>query len=94
MCFDCWASEWGLMAVVIAQCGEWRHLDAALFLLCQGFTQQEAADVIGVRRSAVCHWVRHLRRRPEDVPEWLLRVRAGRGVTEDGQFVSGATRRG
>jgi len=72
MCFDCWASEWGMMAQVIAQGGDWQPLDAALFLLCQGFTHQEAADVIGVGRKTVYNWIRMLRRRPGLTPDWLL----------------------
>ena len=71
MCFDCWASEWGLMTQVIDRGGNWRPIDAALFLLCQGFNHREAADLIGVRRKTVYNWVRLLRRKPELLPEWL-----------------------
>ncbi|HUS92087.1 MAG TPA: helix-turn-helix domain-containing protein [Phycisphaerae bacterium] len=72
MCFDCWASEWGMMVEVIERGGNWQPLDAALFLLCQGFNHREAADLIGVHRNSLYGWIRHLRRRPELTPDWLL----------------------
>ncbi len=76
LCFDCWASEWGQMQMVMARGGRWETFDAALFLLCQGFTHQEAADALGVCRDTVCNWIRMLRRRPDLTPDWLLE-RAG-----------------
>jgi len=72
MCFDCWASEWGMMDLVMRRGGNWEQLDAALFLLCQGFSHSEAAHVLGVGRKTVFNWVRRLRRRPDLAPEWLI----------------------
>ena len=72
LCFDCWASEWAMMNQVMARGGNWQQLDAALFLLCQGFTHQEAGDLIGVTRRTLVGWIRELRRRPTLTPEWLI----------------------
>lgn len=81
MCFDCWASDWGEMELVISRGGAWEPLDAALFLLCQGFSHQEAADLIGVHRNTIFGWIRELRQRPESTPDWLLaRARARQAV--------------
>ena len=81
LCFDCWASEWAEMIQVIARGGNWRPIDAALFLLCEGFSHGEAADIIGVHRNTIYGWIREIRRRPELTPQWLLdRVRARRAV--------------
>lgn len=81
LCFDCWATEWAIMEIRMSSGGRWELMDAALFLICQGFTQQEAAHVIGASPRTIHNWIRSLRQRPEDVPLWLLeRVRARRGV--------------
>lgn len=72
LCFDCWASEWGTITAAIARGRDWRPLDAALFLLCQGFSRQEAANLIGVCRKTLYCWIRGLRRRPELAPDWLV----------------------
>ena len=79
MCFDCWASEWGAMAQVIARGRAWQPMDAALFLLCQGFSHREAADAIGIHRNTIFGWLRELRRRPHLTPEWLLERIRSRG---------------
>ena len=73
LCFDCWASEWAQMDNVISRGGNWQPMDAALFLLCQGFTHQEAADMIGVNRSSIFRWIREIRRCPGLLPEWVLK---------------------
>jgi len=72
LCFECWATEWAMMDQVRSRGGNWQQLDSALFLLCQGFTHREAAELIGVSRNTVQHWIRHLRQRPEQTPEWLI----------------------
>lgn len=72
VCFDCWASQWGLMELMIDQeRGNWRRLDAALFLLGQGFSQDEAAEIVGVHRNTVINWICRLRKKPEEIPDWL-----------------------
>ena len=71
LCFDCWASEWGEIALAIEREADWRSRDAALLLLCRGFTQQEAAAAIGAGRSTLYGWLQDLRRHPEQTPHWL-----------------------
>ena len=80
LCFDCWVNEWDTMNGVMLRGGNWRPLDAALFLLCQGFSHQEAATLIGVRRKTVYNWIRTLKRKPHLAPEWLLERAASRQV--------------
>ena len=72
MCFDCWAGEWASMIQVLARGGDWRQIDSALFLLCQGFKPHEAAKLVGMRRTAVHHWIRKARQKPCMIPEWLI----------------------
>jgi len=72
MCFDCWASEWGAMEMVVARGGNWRPIDSALFLLCQGFTHKEAADLAGVCRRTLHEWIREARQKPHLAPDWLV----------------------
>jgi len=82
VCFDCWATEWETMSIVMSRGGNWQQLDAALFLLAQGFTHREAADLIGVHRATICTWIRRLRQRPELTPAWLTdRVRSRRALS-------------
>lgn len=73
LCFDCWASEWAQMDQVISRGGNWQPRDAALFLLCQGYTHQEAADLIGANRTTVFRWIREIRHCPGLVPEWMFK---------------------
>jgi len=81
LCFDCWASEWGQMGQVISRGGNWQPMDAALFLLCQGFSHQQAADMIGANRSTVFRWIREIRRCPALMPDWMFkRADLRRGV--------------
>ncbi len=78
MCFDCWASEWGAMIQVISRGGNWRQIDSALFLLCQGFSYQEAANLAGICRKTLNNWIRQTRQHPETAPEWLVNRAAAR----------------
>lgn len=78
MCFDCWASEWGSMIQVLARGGNWRQIDSALFLLCQGFSYQEAANLAGICRKTLHNWIRQARQRPLMAPEWLISRAAAR----------------
>ncbi|KPK83931.1 MAG: hypothetical protein AMJ81_06980 [Phycisphaerae bacterium SM23_33] len=72
LCFDCWATQWGLMEMMISrERGNWRRLDVALFLLCQGFSEQQAGEILGVHRNTVINWICRLRKKPEEIPEWL-----------------------
>ena len=65
------------MGQVIARGGSWQPFDAALFLLCQGFSHREAAMAVGVHRNTIFGWLRELRRRPDLTPRWLIeRIRA------------------
>lgn len=75
MCFDCWASEWGSMIQVLARGGNWRQIDSALFLLCQGFSYQEAANLAGICRKTLHNWIRQARQQPQMAPEWLVNRR-------------------
>jgi hypothetical protein len=77
MCFDCWAGEWASMIQVLARGGDWRQIDSALFLLCQGFSHQEAGRLVGMRRNALQNWIRQARQKPCMIPDWLIqRARA------------------
>lgn len=78
MCFDCWAGEWASMILVLARGGNWRQIDSALFLLCQGFSYQEAADLAGICRKSLDNWIRQARQRPEIAPDWLVSRAAAR----------------
>ena len=72
LCYECWLAEWERIAAAMADHEDWGQLDSALFLLCQGFSREEAADLIGVTRKTIYLWIRSLRRCPADMPEWFL----------------------
>lgn len=78
LCFDCWASAWGEYEQRIALGRSWRQLDAALFLICQGFTHAEAGRMLGLHYKTVENWVRGVRRRPSSLPDWLTDFQARR----------------
>lgn len=78
MCFDCWASEWASMVQLASRGGNWRPIDSALYLLCQGFTHKQAADLAGVCRRTLDNWIRDARRKPHLAPQWLVDRAAAR----------------
>ena len=74
LCFDCWAAEWDLIAARMLNGGNWTVLDAALWLVCSGFTRQQAATIVGVARRTLYRWIRALKTNPRKVPQWLQRA--------------------
>jgi hypothetical protein len=72
LCYDCWASEWASMTQMLSRGGNWRQIDSALFLLCQGFSYQEAANLAGICRRTLHNWIRQARQHPEMAPQWLI----------------------
>ena len=72
LCLDCWADEWALIELRMLNGGDWSVLDSALLLVCCGLSRQQAAEVLGLHRNTVHKWLVHLRRNPQDVPDWLL----------------------
>ncbi len=72
MCFDCWAGEWACMVQMVTRGGDWRKIDSALFLLCQGFSCTEAANLAGICRKTLHNWIRRARQHPEMAPDWLI----------------------
>jgi DNA-directed RNA polymerase specialized sigma24 family protein len=60
------------MIRVLARGGNWRQIDSALFLLCQGFSYQEAANLAGICRKTLHNWIRQARQQPQIAPEWLI----------------------
>jgi len=71
LCFDCWAAEWALIQAGMLNTGDWTTLDSALWLICAGFTRQQAANIIGVARRTIYRWIRALRKDPRKIPPWL-----------------------
>ncbi|MBL7134841.1 MAG: helix-turn-helix domain-containing protein [Phycisphaerae bacterium] len=71
LCFDCWAAEWALIQARMLNGGDWTVLDSALWLICAGFTRQQAANIIGVARRTIYRWICALRRNPRKTPQWL-----------------------
>ena len=71
LCLDCWANEWAQMEVRMLNGGDWSVLDSALWLICCGFTRQEAAGIIGVGRRTIHRWIQAVRKDPEKIPQWL-----------------------
>lgn len=72
MCFDCWAGEWACMVQMVSRGGDWRKIDSALFLMCQGFSCTEAANLAGICRKTLHNWIRRARQHPEMAPDWLI----------------------
>ena len=71
LCLDCWAAEWDLIEARMLNGGNWTVLDSALWLVCSGFTRQQAATIVGVARRKLYRWIRALKSDPRKVPQWL-----------------------
>jgi len=76
LCFDCWADEWALIQARMLNGGHWTALDSALWLICSGFTRQQAACIVGVARRTIHRWICALRKDPSKTPQWLRRDRS------------------
>jgi len=61
--------------------GNWTVLDSALWLVCSGFTRQQAATIVGVARRKLYCWIHVLKTDPRKVPQWLRR--AGRAILDN-----------
>jgi len=72
LCYDCWLAEWEFVVAELSRGGDWRQLDSALYLLCQGFSHGEASDIVGVCRKTLYAWIRTARQHPETMPQWFL----------------------
>lgn len=73
LCFDCWTYEWSHIKTRMLNGGDWTVLDSALWLICCGFTHQQAANIIGIARQTIRRWLQNLRRNPGRIPQWLQR---------------------
>jgi len=74
LCFDCWVHHWFVVETMMEnERGPWQRVEVALFLLCQGFSCEQAARGLGVHYKTIYYWLRRLRRNPERIPDWLIR---------------------
>lgn len=72
LCFDCWVDHWQRVeAIIDMERGHWGRVDVAMFLICQGFSREEAAGRLGVTARTVHNWIRRLRKYPHEIPQWL-----------------------
>ena len=71
LCLDCWGDEWAAIQARMLNGGDWTALDSALWLICAGFTRQQAAGIIGVARRTLYRWIRVLKMTPHKTPQWL-----------------------
>jgi len=72
VCLDCWYEHWDLVECRMRNGGQWRHLDAALYLVARGFSQPEVARMLGLCRKSLYNLLQRLRADPEKIPEWFL----------------------
>jgi len=73
LCLDCWVANWAEFEARIFKDCDWTVLDEALWLICQGFTQAEAADFIGRHRNTISHWIQRMRKFSHLIPDWLCK---------------------
>lgn len=71
LCFDCWVDQWAQFEERILREGDWTVLDEALWLICQGFSQAKAADIVGRHRNSLARWLLWMRKFPHLIPDWL-----------------------
>jgi len=88
LCLDCWMAHWDIIEARAANGGEWTHLDEALWLVCRGLNMSEAAAVIGAHRNTLRRWIIAMRRRPETVPDWLLRAQEEQKYRDMQNYIS------
>ncbi|HOD84404.1 MAG: hypothetical protein BWX88_04016 [Planctomycetes bacterium ADurb.Bin126] len=71
LCFGCWAEKWAEFEQRASRGGDWTALDEALWLVCMGFSQSEASNLIARDRSFLARWLQRMRKYPHLVPDWL-----------------------
>jgi len=73
VCFTCWVNHWATVeAMIWCERGNWQLRDVALVLLALGFTHAEAADILHIHPASIGRYIRRLRKKPEEIPDWLL----------------------
>ena len=71
ICAECWFAAWQDACRKVHQGGNWDELDASLFLLSQGYTQREAAELVGISARTIRRWLVKLRKKIIEIPKWL-----------------------
>ena len=79
LCMDCWAEEWALVELRMLNGGNWGVLDSALWLVCCGFSRQQAAKLLGLHRNTIGNWLTRLKKHRRSVPEWMAQKAAQAG---------------
>jgi hypothetical protein len=72
ICFDCWVAGWAWTEMLLRrERGDWKPLNVALLLICQGFTRAETARWVGMSPTNLRRSILGLRKKTEEIPEWL-----------------------
>lgn len=63
LCYDCWCIHWSDVERKHLLGEDPSELERALWLVSQGFTQEEAADQLSRHRNTIGNWFRGLRKK-------------------------------
>ncbi len=63
VCYDCWCAYWDEVEQQMLNGGDSTKMEAAFFLVSIGYTQAEAAQVVGVSRKTITRWKQQLQKK-------------------------------
>jgi hypothetical protein len=78
-CPKCGTVEWAIIEHRMKQERGWTELEVSLWLVSEGFTQCEAAAVVGVSERTIRRWWHAIRRSPG----YLGKILAGKGAKRE-----------
>lgn len=84
LCLDCWVNEWAEIEARMLRGGDWSALDMALWLVCNGYTRSQAAEIIGVTARTIRRWFSCLQRSFREFPDWMSGLGSSHVLTMGG----------
>jgi hypothetical protein len=84
LCLECWLGQWEQMVQRMQAGGDWTGIDAALSLLCAGYSLRQTAGILGRARKTLVRSLRRALHSFEALPEWfVLRLERRSGEVRD-----------
>lgn len=86
LCLECWLGQWQQMLDRMHAGGNWSRIDAALSLMCAGFSLRQTAGILGQARKTLLRTLRRELHSYEQLPDWFIErlARQGRSHPEAG----------
>ncbi len=72
LCLECWLGQWQQMLDRMHAGRNWSRIDAALALMCAGFSLRQTAGILGQARKTLLRTLRRELHSYEELPHWFI----------------------